>query len=105
MSRCRSRKWPVAVPLDATGHASPADLARQAEIYGRIAAACLAHPGCTAIQTWGFTDKYSWIGSKTKRAKGQALLFDRNYVPKPAYQVLRTAVERERPVHSPAPAR
>jgi endo-1,4-beta-xylanase len=95
----------VAVPLDATGHASPADLARQAEIYGRIAAACLAHPGCTAIQTWGFTDKYSWIGSKTKRAKGQALLFDRNYVPKPAYQVLKTAVERERLVHSPAPAR
>ena len=42
-----------------------ADLDKQAEIYRRIAQACLAHRGCTAIQTWGFTDKYSWIRSKT----------------------------------------
>lgn len=95
----------VALPLDATGRASPAHLARQAEIYRRIAAACLAHPGCTAIQTWGFTDKYSWIGSKTKHAKGQALLFDRDYVPKPACQALKNEFERERLARSPAPAR
>jgi endo-1,4-beta-xylanase len=61
----------VAVPLDAAGHASASALARQADIYRAIAAACLTHPGCSAIQTWGFTDKYSWIGWKTKRRQGE----------------------------------
>jgi endo-1,4-beta-xylanase len=84
----------VALPLDTTGNASFANLARQAEIYQRIAAACLAHPGCTAIQTWGVSDKYSWIGWKTKGTKGRALLFDRNYAPKPAYEALRGVFER-----------
>ena len=64
----------VALPLDATGQASPADLAQQAEIYRRVAAVCLAQRGCSAMQTWGFTDKYSWIGWKTQGRKGQALL-------------------------------
>jgi endo-1,4-beta-xylanase len=78
----------VALPLDATGQASPADLAQQAEIYRRVAAVCLAQRGGSAMQTWGFTDKYSWIGWKTKGSKGQALLFDRRYAPKPAYRSL-----------------
>ena len=39
----------VAVPLDAAGHASASDLARQADIYRAIASACLTHTGCTAI--------------------------------------------------------
>jgi endo-1,4-beta-xylanase len=92
----------VALPLDAAGRASPADLARQADIYRRIAAPCLAHPGCTAIQTWGFTDKYSWIGSKTKNTKGQALLFDRYYAPKPSYHALKWVFDREVSRHAPA---
>ena len=62
----------VAVPLNAAGQASTSDLAQQANVYREIASACLAHPGCTAIQTWGFTDKYSWIGWKTRGAKGKA---------------------------------
>ncbi len=95
----------VALPVDAAGHATPADLARQAEIYRRIAAACLAHPGCTAIQTWGFTDKYSWIGSKTRGAKGQALLFDRYYAPKLSYHALENVFDREPRTHPPASTR
>ena len=79
----------VSLPVDASGNASLDDLERQAGIYRQIAAACLSHPGCTAIQTWGFTDKYSWIGSHSKKTRGAALLFDRNYLPKPAYQALR----------------
>jgi endo-1,4-beta-xylanase len=82
----------VSLPVDASGDASPADLQMQAHIYREIAEACLAHPGCTAIQTWGFTDKYSWIGSHSKKTRGAALLFDRNYQPKPAYQALRDAL-------------
>lgn len=78
----------VALPVDTNGNATAEDLAIQAEIYREIASICLAHPGCNAIQTWGFTDKYSWVGSATKKTKGAALLFDRNYRPKPAYEAV-----------------
>jgi endo-1,4-beta-xylanase len=83
----------VALPIDADGNATGTDLQRQAEIYRQIAAACLSHPGCTAIQTWGFTDKYSWIGSHSKHTQGAALLFDQEYRAKPAYDSLRLALE------------
>jgi endo-1,4-beta-xylanase len=79
----------VALPVDADGNPSPEDLQRQADIYRQIVGACLAHPGCTAIQTWGFTDKYSWIGSHSRQTRDAALPFDRNYRPKPAYEALR----------------
>jgi endo-1,4-beta-xylanase len=80
----------VALPVDAAENPSrPEDLLRQAEIYGQIASVCLQNPGCTAIQTWGFTDKYSWIGWFTHGSKGAGLLFDRQYHAKPAYDALR----------------
>ena len=82
----------IALPVDPAGEARPEDLQRQADLYREIAAACLSHPGCTAIQTWGFTDKYSWIGSHSKHTKGAALLFDARYQPKPAYRALRNAL-------------
>ena len=69
---------------------------KQAELYRQIAAACLTHPRCTAIQTWGFTDKYSWIGSHSKTTQGGALLFDRTYRPKPAYESLRGMLGSQR---------
>ena len=94
----------VALPLDATGHPSASDLARQADIYRAVASACLAHPGCSAIQTWGFTDKYSWIGWKTKGAKGKALLFDRYYEPKPAHAALEDACRQSSPAHATIPS-
>jgi len=82
----------VALPVNPSGDAHPEDLQRQADLYREIAAACLSHPGCTAVQTWGFTDKYSWIGSHSKHTKGAALLFDGHYQPKPAYRALRNAL-------------
>jgi endo-1,4-beta-xylanase len=83
----------VALPVDASGNARTEDLQRQADIYRGIAAVCLSQPGCTAIQTWGFTDKYSWIGSHSKKTQGAALLFDRDYRAKPAYEALRSTLE------------
>jgi endo-1,4-beta-xylanase len=70
----------VSLPLDAQGNPlHPDDLMRQADIYRGIVRACLYSPGCTAIQTWGFTDKYSWIGSYSRGARGQAIPLDRFY--------------------------
>ena len=54
----------VSLPVDSTGNVTSQEtLLRQAEVYRGVVRACLENPGCTAIQTWGFTDKYSWIGS------------------------------------------
>jgi len=83
----------VALPVDANGKASPEGLQLQADIYREITSTCVSQPGCTAIQTWGFTDKYSWIGSHSKHTQGAALLFDQNYRAKPAYEALRDALE------------
>jgi endo-1,4-beta-xylanase len=82
----------VALPVDPSGSPRPEDLQKQADIYREVATACLSHRGCTAIQTWGFTDKYSWIGSHSKHTQGAALPFDRNYGAKPAYEALRDAL-------------
>jgi Family of unknown function (DUF6361)/Glycosyl hydrolase family 10 len=40
------------------------------------------------FQTWGFTDKYSWIDSHSRGTRGEALPFDRSYPPKAAYRAL-----------------
>jgi len=75
----------VSLLVDAEGRASSVDLARQAELYRLVVRACLQNPSCTAIQTWGFTDKYSWIRSHSRGSRGDALPFDNLYQPKPAY--------------------
>jgi endo-1,4-beta-xylanase len=78
----------VSLPLNSNGLPQPVDLARQADVYRGIVRACLNSVGCTAIQTWGFTDKYSWIGSHSRGTRGHALPFDRAYQPKPAYRAV-----------------
>jgi endo-1,4-beta-xylanase len=70
------------------------ELRNQADIYGSVASACAKDPGCTAFQTWGFTDKHSWIPGFTKGREGAALLFDANYQPKPAYRAVLNAFTR-----------
>lgn len=89
----------VSLPVDASGVAGREDLIRQAEAYRGVVRACLQNPGCTAIQTWGFTDKYSWIGSHSHGTRGAALLFDRAYKPKPAYDAVLEEISaiRDRP--------
>ncbi|HWY20062.1 MAG TPA: endo-1,4-beta-xylanase [Candidatus Acidoferrum sp.] len=87
----------VSLPVDSSGLPQADDVTRQAGIYRGIVRACLNSPGCTAIQTWGFTDKYSWIGSHSRKARGQALLFDRAYLAKPAYRAVLEELSAGRP--------
>jgi endo-1,4-beta-xylanase len=88
----------VSLPLSPGGEPRPEDLSRQTDIYRVIVRACLNNPGCTAIQTWGFTDKYSWIGSHSHGARGQALPFDRAYLPKSAYHAVLEELAAGRPL-------
>lgn len=78
----------VSLPLDSAGQVRKEDLQRQIEIYRQVTRACAQNPGCSAIQTWGFTDKYSWIGSHARGTRGAALPFDRAYQPKSAYRAM-----------------
>jgi endo-1,4-beta-xylanase len=91
----------VSVPVDPNGTASAGDLKRQADIYRGVVRACLENPGCTAIQTWGFTDRYSWIRSHSRGTRGQALLFDRDYEPKASYQAVLSELSAGRVVTYP----
>ncbi|KAG9039218.1 hypothetical protein FRB95_011803 [Tulasnella sp. JGI-2019a] len=59
-------------------------LTQQATDYANIVAACVASAKCVGISTWDTSDDYSWIPSVFP-TQGDALLFDSNKQPKPAY--------------------
>ena len=63
-------------------------LATQAQVYKSIVEVCLEQPRCRAIQTWGFTDQYSF------REIFQPLMFDKDYQPKPAYEAIQSALQQ-----------
>jgi endo-1,4-beta-xylanase len=71
----------------------PKDLDRQAEVYASVFKMALASRNCHGVQVWGFTDRYSWIPGFSRGKNGAALLFDRDYAPKPAYRSVETALK------------
>lgn len=64
--------------------ATPALLEQQKKCYQDLMRLCLSEKNCTAFISWGFTDKYSWVYYQFK-GFGDALLFDKEFKPKPAY--------------------
>ncbi len=69
-------------------------LAEQAKVYAGLLQTCLQAKSCTAFTTWGFTDRYSWIGDLT--GLGEApLLFDKSYRPKAAYKAIQQVLSSE----------
>lgn len=73
---------------------------QQASSYSSVVNFCLAQPACVAIVTWGFTDKFSWIPG-TFSGFGDALPFDMNYQPKPAYTAFLNALGGSAPPAAP----
>lgn len=83
-------------PASTSGSISALDAAsveHQADLYSLVAGVCARNPGCTAFQTWGFTDRYSWIPAFTGGKRGAALLFDADYKPKLCYEAVLRAFE------------
>lgn len=67
-------------------------LNQQAALYGKIVSACVQQPACKVVQTWGFTDKHSWIPNFFP-GFGWALPFDDTYHKKPAYSAIYNALK------------
>lgn len=78
----------VRMPLPLT----PTAATRQAAVYRDVADFCLRQPNCKALVLWGFTDKHSWIPQVFPGA-GDALIFDADYRPKPAYATLQQSLQ------------
>jgi GH35 family endo-1,4-beta-xylanase len=86
------------VPTWYLGRTVGEKLARQADAYRTVAAACEAQPACFRVTTWGFTDRYTWRGPSSL-----PLPFDAEYRPKPAWTAL-LGVLRSQPAPTPPPA-
>ncbi|KAJ1547121.1 hypothetical protein HK096_004244, partial [Nowakowskiella sp. JEL0078] len=70
---------------------STSNLAQQQTDYNNVFTACLAVTGCKGIVTWGISDRYSWIPT-TFSGYGDALPYDKNLLPKPAYNGIALAL-------------
>ena len=86
----------VRLPVDSTDTPAAEERRRQAQTYARILSACLQVTGCTAFQTWQFSDKYSWIPPYFP-GYGSALPFDHQYQPKLAFSALMGSLEGDSP--------
>ena len=83
----------VRLPLQPDARPTPDQLSQQAAVYRNVAEACVKVKACTAIQMWGITDRYSWVPF-TFKGTGAALPFDADYKPKPAWDALKSALEK-----------
>lgn len=63
------------------------ELKKQADYYREFMEVALANPACRTFMIWGFTDKHSWVPG-TFRGTDDALIYDKNFQPKPAYTSL-----------------
>src|SRR5262245_24184848 len=77
----------VRISLPATAQ----ELQEQALAYRDVVEFCLSQPNVKTLVMWGFTDKYSWIPGFFN-GFGDALIFDMNYQPKPAYSSMLSAL-------------
>lgn len=80
--------WPLPGDL-------PARLEVQRQGYVDVVSACLAVPACEAITFWGVGDRYSWI-DYTFGVDDHPLLFDDDFLKKPAYHGVADALRAAR---------
>lgn len=73
--------------LDVMTDHQPDALLRQAAAYAMAGRVCQAVAACDRVTVWGISDRDSWRG-----AANRALLFDTDFLEKPAYAALRDAL-------------
>nr|ATY46025.1 endo-xylanase XynD [Talaromyces purpureogenus] len=66
-------------------------LAQQSTDYATTVGACVDTKGCVGVTIWDWTDKYSWVPG-TFSGQGAACPWDSNFVKKPAYTGILSAL-------------
>ena len=77
---------PIYAGLDLAGQ-----LEAQATFYASIVRACRAQPRCKSFETWGFTDRHSYLGTAGIPPPG-AFFFDEAYEAKLAREAVARAL-------------
>lgn len=74
--------------------AAPQKYINEGHIYGQVLKVALQNrPTVETFVIWGITDKYSWIPGVFP-GTGEALMFDKNYNPKPAFDSVVSVLKR-----------
>ncbi len=84
----------VRLSIDQSGRPTTTDLERQATMYYDLIRTCVDALNCHRVTFWGFTDAHSWITENRLSfpGLGAAHPYDKQYLPKPAYEAIRDAV-------------
>jgi endo-1,4-beta-xylanase len=83
--------------------------AYQAGIYKDMVDACLESGACDSFATWGISDSESWITTSCRGCwnepspNGDPLMFDNNFLPKPAYFAVRDTLASTNATATPNP--
>jgi len=67
------------------------NLQTQKDLYRQVVGICRVEPNCDTIIFWGFTDKHTWIDGVY--GADDPLLFDENYISKPAFDGVTQALK------------
>lgn len=86
----------------AIGGTGPERLEIQRSKYYEFVKACLAISACEGVTLWGFTDAHTWLDG-TLGPGFSPLIFDEQYLPKPAYDGVRDALLARLATHVPEP--
>ena len=73
----------IGFPKGEAGKLTAADYAKQGHLYRQFMDVFLEEPNMGEFVIWGLTDAHSWLDEQ--QGKTEALLYDRQYKPKPAY--------------------
>ena len=84
----------VRVAVDSNGVATAGALASQADTYFAVVGTALAFPRTRVVQTWGFSDRYSWIPASSP-GNGAALPLDEDFNRKPAWWALHNVLANQ----------
>jgi len=71
------------IPCELSSPWPQANLTKQAQVYKKLLLICLGAPNCLSFETWGFTDKYSFVASPQ-----DPFPLNSTYEEKPAYQAI-----------------
>jgi len=94
----------IGFPLGNADKLTSADYEKQGHLYRQFMDVFLEEPNMGEFVIWGLTDAHSWLDGQ--QGKTQALLYDKQYNPKPAYDSVMASLKAHpaSEVKSPYPA-